>query len=129
MSAYLLDTCALLWWMADAPELGAAARRAIAQPRNDVLVSVASVWEIAIKRRRGRLVGVDEYLARHADLHDEWGFGTVVIEAEDTVRAGTLPLPLQDPFDRMLIAQSHRLGARIVTCDRAIRRHVRGCVW
>jgi PIN domain nuclease of toxin-antitoxin system len=47
MSAYLLDTCALVWWMADAPELGRAARRAIGSRRNEILVSAASLWEIA----------------------------------------------------------------------------------
>ena len=129
MSGYLLDTCALLWWMADAPELGRAARRAIGNPRNSIAVSVASLWEIAIKRRRGRLQGVDEYLASYTDLHARWGFTTVVIEPADAVAAGALPIPHEDPFDRMLIVQSRRLEARIVTCDEAVRRHAAGCVW
>jgi len=129
MSTYLLDTCALLWWMADGAELGRAARRTIANRRNQMLVSVASLWEIAIKRRKGRLTGVDEYLARYPELHDVWGFSTIVIEAQDAVAAGSLSLPHDDPFDRMLIVQSRRLGARIVTCDEAIRQYVAGCVW
>ncbi len=59
---FLLDTCALLWWMADAPELGNTARNIIAEPENRILVSVASLWEIAIKSRKGRLDGVETYL-------------------------------------------------------------------
>lgn len=129
MSTNLLDTCALLWWMADAPELGRAARRAIGNRNNRILVSVASLWEIAIKRRKGRLTGVDEYLARYTELHAAWGFSTVVIEPADAVAAGALPLPHDDPFDRMIIVQSRRLDARIVTSDQAIRRHVPGCIW
>jgi PIN domain nuclease of toxin-antitoxin system len=129
MSTYLLDTCALLWWMADAPEIGRAARRAIANRNNCIIVSVASLWEIAIKRRKGRLAGVDEYLARYVALHARWGFSTVVIEPADVVAAGTLAVTHDDPFDRMLIVQSRRLGARIVTCDDAIRRHAPGCIW
>ncbi len=129
MSTHLLDTCALLWWMADAPELGRAARRAIGSRRNQILVSAASLWEIAIKRRKGRLTGVDDYLARYSELHERWGFTTVVIEPADAVAAGTLPLSHDDPFDRMLIAQSRRLKARIITCDEAIREHAPGCVW
>lgn len=129
MSPYLLDTCALLRWMADAPEPGRVARRVIADRRTQVLVSVASLWEIAIKRRRGRLVGVDEYLAQYPRLHTRWGFSTVVIEAGDAVTAGNLAVPHDDPFDRMLIAQARRLEARIVTCDDAIRQHVPRCVW
>jgi len=129
MSAHLLDTCALLWWMADAPELGRAARRTIGNKRNDIIVSVASLWEIAIKRRKGRLSGVDAYLARYSELHTTWGFSTVVIEPYDAVAAGALDVPHDDPFDRMLIVQSRRLNARIVTCDDAIRRYVPGCIW
>ena len=129
MSPLLLDTCALLWWMADAPELGRAARRVIANRGNRIMVSAASLWEIAIKRRRGRLFGVDDYLAHYDELHIRWGFSTLVIEPADAVAAGSLPLPLDDPFDRMLIVQGRRLAARIVTCDTEIRRHVRGCVW
>ena len=129
VSTYLLDTCALLWWMADAPDLGRAARRVIGNRRNSIVVSAASLWEIAVKRRKGRLVGVDEYLARYPELHERWGFATVVIEPADAVAAGLLPLPHDDPFDRMLIAQSRRLDARIVTCDESIREYVPTCVW
>ena len=53
----------------------------------------------------------------------------VVIEAADAVAAGTVSLPHDDPFDRMLIVQGRRLSARIVTCDDSIRRHASGCVW
>lgn len=92
-------------------------------------MSVASLWEIAGKQRKGRLTGVDEYLARYAELHTAWGFSTVVIEPSDAIAAGTLALPHEDPFDRMLIVQSRRLEVPIVTCDESIRRYVRGCVW
>lgn len=129
MKPYLLDTCALLWWMADAPELGRGARRVIANRNNRVIVSVASLWEIAIKRRKGRLTGVEDYLARFAELHQHWGFSTLVIEPADAVAAGTLALPHEDPFDRMIIVQGRRLEARIVTSDDAIRQNVPGCVW
>lgn len=129
MKAYLLDTCALLWWMADAPELGPAARRVILNRRNRILVSVACLWEIAIKRRRGRLAGVDEYLVRYEELHAAWGFSTVAIEPVDAVAAGLLSVPHNDPFDRMLIVQGRRLGASIVTCDEVISKHAPGCLW
>lgn len=129
MRAVLLDTCALLWWMADAPELGRAARRVIASKRSRVIVSAASLWEIAIKRRNGRLAGVDEYLVSYRTLHHEWGFALIAIEPEDAVAAGALDIPHDDPFDRMLIVQGRRLGASIVTCDDAIRRYVPRSVW
>jgi PIN domain nuclease of toxin-antitoxin system len=129
LSTYLLDTCALLWWMADAPELGRAARRVIANPANRILVSVASLWEVAIKCRKRRLVGVDGYLRRWRELHDAWGFVLLAIEPDDAVAAGLLDVPHDDPFDRMLIVQGRRVGARIVTCDDQITRYSPRCVW
>jgi PIN domain nuclease of toxin-antitoxin system len=129
MARLLLDTCALVWWMADAPELSRAARRAIEDPRNEVHVSAASLWEIAIKTRRGRLAGTEDYLARHRELHEKWGFSTVVIEASDGAAAGMLSIRHDDPFDRMLIVQAGRLGCRIVTCDDAIRRSSASTLW
>ena len=125
----LLDTHAFLWWRGDDARLGAAEREAIRDGQNDVFLSAVTIWEIAIKHRKGRLAGVEEYLARYSELHARWGFSTVVIEPADAVAAGILALPHDDPFDRMLIVQGKRLGARIVTCDDAIRRHVPGCIW
>jgi PIN domain nuclease of toxin-antitoxin system len=129
MKVHLLDTCALLWWMDDSPQLPARARRVIASRQTRILVSVASLWEIAIKRRKGRLHGVDEYLARHQDLHEAWGFNLLAIEPVDAVAAGVLDIPHTDPFDRMLIVQSKRVGAPVVTCDEAIARFAHATVW
>lgn len=128
MTPYLLDTCAVLLWMSRPAELGTRARRVMSDRRQHVLVSVASVWEIAIKRRKGRLRGVDDYLARHGELHEGWGFLTLV-EAADAALAGSMAVPHEDPFDRVLMAQAQRTKARIVTRDESIRRHVGGCVW
>jgi PIN domain nuclease of toxin-antitoxin system len=129
MTVFLLDTCALLWWMADAPELTSRARRTIADRTNTIHVSAVSLWEIAIKNRRGRLSGVEEYLYRYRELHEKWGFATVVIEAADAVLAGSLDFRHSDPFDRMIIAQSRRLDAAVVTSDPSIRRQVKRCIW
>ena len=98
MTGYLLDTCALLWWMADAPELGRGARRAIGNRRSHIIVSVASLWEVAIKHRRGRLTGVEEYLTRHRELHETWGFGTLVIDM--CTWAEAQPTPQTSPSEQ-----------------------------
>ncbi|MDX2018694.1 MAG: type II toxin-antitoxin system VapC family toxin [Deltaproteobacteria bacterium] len=126
---HLLDTCALLWWMADAPELGKGARRLIGNPKNRILISVASLWEIAIKSRKGTLSGVESYLGRYDELHDKWGFHLLAIEPQDAVAAGLLDVPHSDPIDRMLIVQSHRVRAPIVTCDAAITKFALATVW
>ena len=111
----LLDANALLWWLADDPTLSRQARRAIADPGNDVLVSAASVWEIAIKRAIGKLEAPDGVV----DAIESAGFGGLPISLSDAADAGRLPPHHRDPFDRMLVAQAQRLDAVIATRDTA----------
>jgi PIN domain nuclease of toxin-antitoxin system len=111
----LLDSHAVLWWLADDTELAGPAKRAIADPTADVLVSAGTIWEIAIKRAIGKLDAPDGLL----DVLDESGFQVLPILGLDTERAGALPAHHRDPFDRMLVAQASRLGALIVSRDPA----------
>ena len=99
----LLDTHALLWWLADDPQLGPRTRGLIEDPANDVLVSIASLWEIAVKLRVGKL---------HADLdaimdaakHE--GFVILGITPGHLLALAKLPMHHRDPFDHLLIAQA-----------------------
>ena len=109
----LLDAHAVLWWLADDPTLGTAARWAITDPVNDVLVSAASIWEIQIKRALGKLgapVGLVEAL-------DDAGFDVLPVTGHDAEHAVSLPPHHHDPFDRMLVAQADRVGAIVVSRD------------
>jgi PIN domain nuclease of toxin-antitoxin system len=111
----LLDAHTVLWWLADDPNLGADARTAIADPANDVLVSAATVWEVAIKRALGKLESPDGLI----DALEIVGFDVLPIAGRDAEAAGALPPHHRDPFDRMLVAQAQRLGALIVSRDPA----------
>lgn len=109
----LLDTHTLLWWWADDSRLGAAARAAITSAQ-DVGVSVASVWEIEIKRALGRLAAPADVVAgATAD-----GFVLLAIDAPHVVGAARLPQHHRDPFDRVLVAQA-RIEQRILVTDDA----------
>ena len=109
----LLDTHILLWWLADDPHLPPAAREAIALPHSEVLVSAATVWEIAIKKAAGRLEVPDDLLEAIA-AND---FQTLPITAIHAVLAGDLPPHHSDPFDRMLIAQARTETVTLVSVD------------
>ncbi len=115
----LVDAHALLWWLADDPQLDAAAGRSIADPANDVLVSAATVWEIEVKRAAGRLRAPEHLL----DAIRETGMETLPITALDAVAAAGLPMHHGDPFDRMLVAQAQRLEALIVSRDDALQAY------
>jgi PIN domain nuclease of toxin-antitoxin system len=113
----LLDTHTLLWWLTESPSLPASARKLIANKNNDVLVSAASAWEIATKVRLGKLpIAVDLAHDFIAYLEQE-RFETLAVSADHGIRAGLLPGPYKDPFDRMLIAQALAENLAIVSND------------
>ncbi len=102
----LLDTHTFLWWLINDRRLSQQAREAIANDENDVLVSAASAWEIATKHRLGKLPDADVIAGDVAGVLASQGFAELPITVDDGARAGALPGPLRDPFDRMLIAQA-----------------------
>ena len=109
----LLDTHVLLWWLGNDARLGAIARSHLSREDNRLVVSVASVWEIAIKRARGKL-------RVRADLEpvlDAQGIESLPIELSHAEAAGALPDLHRDPFDRMLVAQAIDEGLVLVTAD------------
>jgi PIN domain nuclease of toxin-antitoxin system len=113
----LLDSHTLLWWILDHPALTPAAREAISGTDNTVIVSAASAWEIAIKFRAGRLPEAAGLVSNFPIEIVQEGFQLLPISAEHAIRAGLLPGPHKDPFDRMLIAQSQAEGAPIISND------------
>ena len=116
----LLDTHILLWWLSDDRKLAKNARDIIANSSNDVLVSSASVWEIAIKAALGRIeIELD-------DLEDAImrnGFRPLPIGFRHAVTVGRLPAVHRDPFDRMLVAQASVEELRLVSHDRVFERY------
>jgi PIN domain nuclease of toxin-antitoxin system len=118
----LLDTHALLWWLSDDTRLGQQARNLIADPGNDVLVSTASLWEIAVKARVGKL---EADVKEIADAAERDGFTSLGIAPAHLVTLGGLPIHQdhRDPFDHLLIAQAITEGATFVSEDRNIPRY------
>jgi PIN domain nuclease of toxin-antitoxin system len=112
----LLDTHAFIWWNAHDRRLADVARNAIRDPGNRVVVSAASVWEIAIKRKIGKLsFRLDVLPAITAD-----GFETIDIKPLHADSAGSLPLHHADPFDRLLVAQARIEQFVLVAQDRQL---------
>jgi PIN domain nuclease of toxin-antitoxin system len=102
----LLDTHALLWWLDGAASISQTAKEAIADESNDIFLSAASAWEITTKHRLGKLPGAAVVAADVAACVADQGFLELPITVAHGQRAGSLPGPHRDPFDRMLIAQA-----------------------
>lgn len=118
----LLDTHIALWALVDSPKLPAKARELILSPTNSIVVSAASVWEIAIKHGLGRgdmPISGQEALA----YFQQAGYELLPILPEHAAAVETLPAHHQDPFDRLLVAQALLEPLRLLTHDANIARY------
>ena len=117
MSRLLLDTHTFLWWVDDAPELTAAARRVIADVNHECYLSVASCWEMAIKSSLGKLRlarPVERFVSEQITANS---FTLLNVELHHTAKVEKLPFYHRDPFDRLLIAQAMTEKLTIVSAD------------
>lgn len=121
----LIDSHALLWWGEAAPTLGVAARAAIADPANEVLISTAALWELVIKASSGKLTLPADIETMVASQ----GFSVLSITFVHLRRFGMLPRHHRDPFDRMMIAQALAEGIPIATGDRIFPAYGVQVVW
>ena len=125
----LLDTHALLWWYSDDPRLPKSARKIIAQQDNSIFVSAAAAWEIATKFRLGKLATASELVQDFGGYVDREKFMSLPVSQDHGIRAGMLPGPHQDPFDRMLIAQAEIEKLFIVSNEKIFDQYGIRRVW
>lgn len=119
----LLDTHVFLWFLADDARMPAGVARAIAAGTNVVLVSAASVWEVAIKASIGRLEIAGSDIADLPRLIDAAGFEELPVLARHAAQVHGLPPHHRDPFDRLLVAQARAEGLTLATTDPAVRAY------
>jgi PIN domain nuclease of toxin-antitoxin system len=125
----LLDTHVLIWWLAGDLLLSASAKAAIADPRNEALVSAASAWEIVTKYRIGKLPQAAALAADISGVLIVQGFVELPITVRHGQAAGGLPGPHRDPFDRMLIAQALLADLVLVSNEAVFDRYAVRRLW
>jgi PIN domain nuclease of toxin-antitoxin system len=119
----LLDTCTFLWIAGDAAALSKRARELFRAADNEVYLSAASAWEIAVKHALGRLPlpAPPEPFAH--------GIAPLAIDEESALHVSRLPALHRDPFDRMLVSQAIVHGLTILTSDPVIRTYPARTIW
>lgn len=118
----LLDTHVLLWAAGEPSKLSRDARDAIDDLNNELLFSVASLWEVSIKRCLGRSdFNVDPRLLRRGLL--DHGYEELTITSHHVVAVDSLPTLHKDPFDRLLVAQAIIEGALLLTTDSLLTKY------
>lgn len=122
---FIADSHALIWHALDDPRLTAGATARIEADDAEVLVSIASLWEIAIKKALGKLEAPDDLPSRLQQL----GFELLPIELEHVWAVGALPHHHGDPFDRLLVAQAQAERLPILSSDPAFASYGVSVIW
>jgi PIN domain nuclease of toxin-antitoxin system len=127
VARYLIDSHIFLWAAETPGKLSAGEKTIIADPREDVVVSAASVWELSVKWSIGRLEGARPRAGKNHDhfavAAKEMGIPILPIEAPEAEFVRQLPHLHRDPFDRLILAQALLGGRVIVTRDRIFARY------
>jgi PIN domain nuclease of toxin-antitoxin system len=119
----LLDTHALIWWILDDPHLSRRARQALIDLDNTIYVSASSAWEIATKYRIGKLPQAEPFVQAFSESMRKQGFRELSISMDHANRAGLLAGQHQDPFDRILIAQSQAENLLLVSNEKLFDKY------
>lgn len=116
----LLDSHALLWYTLDDPHLSGTAKALILDAANEILISPASYWEIAIKVSLGRLTLHRPYEDFIDVCLNTYHFTILPIEPKHTATVASLPYHHRDPFDRLMVAQVMVEHVALVSSDQAL---------
>jgi PIN domain nuclease of toxin-antitoxin system len=125
----LLDTHAFLWWITDDPKLSLRVRGIISDGENEVFISAATGWEIAIKAQIGRLKLPDEprrFILEQLKINS---MKSLPIEMRHALHISTLPIHHQDPFDRILIAQAQMEELPVLSADPQFGKYEVTIIW
>jgi PIN domain nuclease of toxin-antitoxin system len=117
----LVDTHTFIWALLENHRLSAKARQILTSKEHELIFSLASLWEIAIKIKTGKLNAVGSSVAYIRDEMSEYGMELLPIRYEDVLQLETLPPLHSDPFDRLLIAQAMNHGLALLTNDTKIK--------
>lgn len=124
----LIDTQAFLWFAAGSPKLSRRARHAIEADDAEVVLSAASVWEMAIKARLGRLA-LPTSVHTYVDEKRRGGVVMLPVEWMHAAAVESLPFHHRDPFDRLIIVQAQAEDLPVVTDDSAFAPYGVKTIW
>ena len=127
--AYLLDTHTFLWLATEDERLSPTARELVLDPRNDLFLSVGSIWEMAIKKSLGRMELTGPLSRLVAEQLKQLRTSLLEIRREHALLVETLPFHHRDPFDRLLVAQAIEESLPLLSADEQLDAYPVDRVW
>ncbi|MDX2305286.1 MAG: type II toxin-antitoxin system VapC family toxin [Microscillaceae bacterium] len=128
MQKYIIDTHTLLWYLSGDNQLSQTAKELIEDRKNQIFLSVVSVWEMAIKISIGKLILPLSFQELKYRLLED-SIELLAIEMEATFILSALPFHHKDPFDRMIIAQAQNHQMPIIGKDEAFKNYNISLIW
>jgi PIN domain nuclease of toxin-antitoxin system len=126
---YLLDTHTLFWYL-DSPErIPASVHLLLSDAANELLLSIATPWELAIKTNQGKSFDARSILERMEYIVGPAGYRMLETRVSQVIQAGLLPLVHRDPFDRLIAAQAIDLGLTVLSCNEIFDRYGVPRIW
>ena len=125
---YLLDTHTIIWFLNGDASLSEKSRRIIENQDNVKFVSVATIWEIAIKISLNKF-RFEQGFKKFLDLIEDNGFEIIPISIEHAITVSTLDFIHRDPFDRLIISQALTDNMTIITSDKAVKKYEVRTIW
>jgi PIN domain nuclease of toxin-antitoxin system len=125
----LLDTHTFLWWISDDQKLSGRAREIISDGSNELFLSAATGWEIAIKVQIGRLKLPEEPIRFIIEQMRINAIQSLPIQMNHALHISTLPQHHRDPFDRLLIAQAQLEGLPVLSSDHQLANYQIEVIW
>lgn len=126
---YLLDTHALIWFLEGDSSLSETAKALITDGKNELAVSIASIWEIAIKVSIGKLSLSQPFDNIFPSELKKQHIQVLPLKITHTSQVKNLPLHHRDPFDRLIIAQAMIEGMPVITVDKCFNDYDVGIIW
>ena len=125
----MIDSNVLIWWVAEPSKLTSRAYSILAEPENEILVSEASIWELANKIHKGKLTSVGDSIRSLLNEIEAQNMTLLPIRLSDILRTETLAAHHRDPFDRMLVAQAMEESVPLIASDSEIAKYELEVIW
>lgn len=125
---YLLDTHALIWFLNGEEHLSEKSKKVIENPENSLFISIATIWELAIKISLGKFK-FDQGFKQFLELIEENGFEVIPISLEHALRLSTLEFLHRDPFDRLIVVQAMTDNLTVITRDEYMEKYSISTLW
>lgn len=126
---YIIDTHVLLWMESDPEKISRKVISILTTGTDNIFISMASIWEIAIKRSLQKLEIAKPTLELITDFQSGYNAEIITVELNDILAVEKLPYLHKDPFDRMIVSQAIERNIPVLSVDSIFDKYIDNRIW